>query len=205
MISRVLSVIGALLVLCGVALLGYVGYTYAHQRSASTPHWTPSQQRQGQQIALKLTHQQQAPSPAAGAGSEPPTRMVIPRIGVNSPVAQTAPVGGVWNVVDWEVGHLSTTPNPGGAGNGAYSGHDDIKGEVFKRLGELHPGDSILLYTRDRVYTYVVTRQLAVDPSDVSVLAPTARPTISLISCTPYWVDTQRLVVQAALKSSRAA
>lgn len=203
MINRILSLIGALLVLCGVALLGYVGFTYAHQKTASAPHWSASQQREGQQIALHLTHRQEV-APVR-AGSEPATRIVIPRIGVDSPVLQTAPVSGVWNVVDWAVGHLSTTPNPGGAGNGAYSAHDDIKGEVFKRLGELRPGDSVLLYTRHRVYTYVVTRQVAVDPSNVSVLAPTARPTITLISCTPYWVDTQRLVVQASLKSDRAA
>jgi LPXTG-site transpeptidase (sortase) family protein len=53
------------------------------------------------------------------------------------------------------------------------------------------------------MYTYVVTNQVTVDPSDVSVLAPTRLSTVTLISCAPYWVDTQRLVVQAVLQSAR--
>src|SRR5207302_7467032 len=111
------------------------------------------------------------------------------------------PVNGVWEVADWAVGHLTTTPDPGAPGNLALSAHDDIKGEVFKRLDELRPGDQILLYTRHAVYSYTVTTQQAVDPSDVSVLDPTTRPTVTMITCTPYWVDTQRMIVQGVLKS----
>ncbi len=95
------------------------------------------------------------------------------------------------------MGHLSTTPNPGVSGNGAYAAHDDIKGEIFKRLGELAPGDKIMLYSHRSVVTYLVTRQITVDPSNISPLNPTTQPTITLISCAPYWVDTQRLIVQA--------
>jgi sortase A len=127
--------------------------------------------------------------------------MVIPKIEVDAPVMQTPPDGGVWQVADWSVGHLSTTPNPGVAGNGAYAAHDDIKGEIFKRVGELTPGDKILIYTRHAVVTYAVIRQITVDPSNISPLNPTTQPTVTLISCAPYWVDTQRLIVQAVEKT----
>ncbi len=123
--------------------------------------------------------------------------MVIPKIDVDAPVVQTPPVQGVWEVADWSVGHLATSPNPGADGNGAYAAHDDIKGEIFKRLDELTPGSKIYLYTSHSVFTYIVTRQLTVDPSDIGPLAPTAQPTITLISCSPYWVDTERLIIQA--------
>ncbi len=60
------------------------------------------------------------------------------------------------------------------------------------------------LRPRHAVYVYVVTDQLTVDPSDVSVLNQSPKAIVTLISCEPYWVDTQRLVVQALLKSRQA-
>jgi sortase A len=130
---------------------------------------------------------------------------VIPKIAVDAPVVETPPQDGVWPVPDWAVGHLTTTPNPGAAGNDALSAHDDIKGELFKRIGELRPGDVVRLFTQHAVYTYIVTSQQTVDPYDTSVLDSTQQATVTLISCTPYWVDTQRIVVQAVLKSQAAA
>jgi LPXTG-site transpeptidase (sortase) family protein len=210
--SRVISIAGAILVIAGAALLGYVGWAYTHQPSVAASSWSTADRKQAKQIAARLSVAQRVSVPKAlsgaalpAAGSEPAIEMVIPKIDVHAPVVQTAPVNGEWQVADWAVGHLNTTPNPGAVGNAAYSAHDDIKGEIFKRVDELRPGDSILLRTRHAVYTYVVTNQLVVDPSNTSVLAPTTRSTVTLISCTPYWVDTQRLIIQATLKSSRAA
>jgi sortase A len=217
--DRALSLVGTVLVLAGLALLAYVGVSYAHTSSPAQHIWSPAERRAGHQLAARLTGQRTARAPrqtvsvprrmshrvVEAAGSQPALRMVIPRIAVDAPVVQTAPVNGVWDVADWSVGHLTTSPDPGAPGNGAYAAHDDIKGELFKRLDELKPGDAVLLYTRHTVYRYVVTEQQTVDPSDVSVLSPTRAPTVTLISCTPYWVDTQRLIVQAVLKSRAAA
>jgi sortase A len=203
---RAANLLGTGLIVVGVAILAYVGVQYWQNRAPASPHWNAAQKSQGSRIAAAYSGRQKVAIPkslvrAAPAGSEPALRMVIPKIGVDAPVVQTAPVSGVWEVADWSVGHLSTTPNPGGLGNGAYSAHDDIKGEIFKRLGELSPGDQILLYTQHSVYTYAVTNELTVDPSDVSVLAPTKSSTVTLISCVPYWVDTQRLIIKGVLKS----
>ncbi len=199
-LHRAISALGTLLVLSGIALLAYVGITYARSLSSSTSTPTPV-------ATSKLSGQQKVAVPvvtpaATSNGDGPGIRMIIPEIDVDSPVVQTQPIQGTWDVADWAVGHLATTPDPGVAGNGAYAAHDDIKGEIFKRLPEVVPGNRILLYSRHRVFTYVVTRTLTVDPSNVSVLATTAKPTITLITCVPYWVDTQRFVVQATLVSS---
>lgn len=206
--GRLFSAAGLVLVLVGIALLAYTAYSYTHPVSARAPSWTPKQKAAGKQIAERISRNQRVSIPHRLAavklpapGREPATRMVIPAIDLRAPVVQTPPVNGVWPVPDWAVGHLTTTPNAGAPGNAAYSAHDDIKGEVFKRLGELKPGDEINLYTHHAVYTYTVTTQQVVDPSDVSVLAPTKASTLTLISCTPYWVDTQRLVVHAVLRS----
>lgn len=209
--KRGLSSLGLVLMVAGVALLGYVGFSYLHQTNSSASGWNGNLKKQGQQIAQQLGSQQSVSIPSrlgsrkhVSPGAEPAISITIAKIGVHAPVVQTPPVNGVWDVADWAVGHLTTTPDPGAAGNAAYAGHDDIKGEVFKRLGELKPGDKILLRTKHAQYTYVVTNQTVVDPSNTSVLNPTRQSTVTLISCTPYWVDTQRLIVQAVLKSAHA-
>lgn len=206
--QRVISIAGGILIVGGLALLGFVAYSSLRAAGGSTPAWTATQKKTGGEIARRYSGSQRVAIPQRltrqsipAAGQEAATRMVIPAIAVDAPVVQTAPVDGVWNVADWAVGHLTTTPNPGAPGNAAYSAHDDIKGEVFKRLGELKPGNTISLYTQHAVYVYTVTNQLVVDPSDISVLNPTKSSTITLISCTPYWIDTQRLIIHAVLKS----
>jgi LPXTG-site transpeptidase (sortase) family protein len=210
---RLISTLGTAMVVAGIALLAYVGVQYRDRTvstASATPNWSAAQSTKGNAILKHFSHHQtvkvaaaQAVSPAA-KGHQPALRMIIPKIGVNAPVVDTPPVNGIWDVADWKVGHLSTSPNPGAVGNAAYSAHDDIKGELFKRVGELKPGDPIVLKTRSASYTYVVTGQQIVDPSNTSPLDPTAQPTITLISCVPYWVDTQRLIIKAVLKSSTA-
>src|SRR5919199_2117814 len=209
--KRIVNIAGTLLIAAGLATLVYVGISYQRSQptaaSIKAPHWTVAQRTEAHKLSAKLSGHQTLAIPkklAASlppAGSEPALRIVIPKIAVDAPVVQTQPRNGIWDVADWAVGHLVTTPNPGAPGNNAMSAHDDIKGEVFKRLGELAPGNKIMLYTRHAVYTYVVTNQLTVDPSNVSVLAPTRASTVTLITCVPYWVDTERLVVQGVLKS----
>ncbi len=79
------------------------------------------------------------------------------------------------------------------------SAHNDIFGELFRHLDQLKPGDEILVSTATRQWEYRVTGVQIVEPTDVSVMAPTERPTLTLISCYPYLVDNQRIVVFAEL------
>jgi sortase A len=209
---RIIEIVGSAMVVAGVALLAYVALQYRDRQSptaSATSHWSASLKGQGKAIAQKYAKAQSIAVPAAARapvqrGAQPPMRMQIPAIDMDAPVVDTPPVNGVWDVADWKVGHLSTSPDPGAPGNSAYSAHDDIKGELFKRLDELKPGDRIVLLTRSNRYTYVVSGQQVVAPTDTSPLNGTASPTITLISCAPYWVDTQRLIVKAVLKSSAA-
>lgn len=209
---RAAHLLGSILMVGGIAILVFVGISYerAQHTSAKAPSWTAAQRHQARLLARRLSGHQKIAVPsrqtsALPAGKETAIRIVIPKIAVDAPVVETPAQNGIWPVADWAVGHLTTSPNPGAPGNDALSAHDDIKGEIFKRLGELGPGDDILLYTRHAVFTYVVTNQLTVDPSDVAVLNPTRSATVTLISCTPYWVDSQRLVVQGLLKKQAAA
>jgi sortase A len=66
-------------------------------------------------------------------------------------------------------------------------------------LDQLQPGDEVLVYTATEQFRYVVREWRIVEPTEVSVMNPTATPTITLISCYPYQVDTQRIAVFADL------
>jgi len=79
--------------------------------------------------------------------------------------------------------------------------HNDVYGELFRDLDQLQPGDNIIVYTQQRQFVYVVERTAIVEPTAVEVMASTGSPTVTLISCYPYLVDSQRIVVFARLQN----
>jgi LPXTG-site transpeptidase (sortase) family protein len=80
-------------------------------------------------------------------------------------------------------------------------GHDDMYGSIFRYLALVRPGDVVRVATAHHRFTYVVRSVSTVSPTDVGMLTvPRTRPTLALISCTPYWVDSQRVVVIAQMK-----
>lgn len=135
----------------------------------------------------------QIPTP----GPEHALGIRIEAIGVNAPIVQ----GDDWEALKRGVGQHIGTANPGQNGNLVLTGHDDIYGEVFKDLDQLEPGDEVTVFTATQTYTYIVTETQIVEPTDVHVMEPTPHVTLTLISCYPYRVDTQRIVVSAELES----
>jgi sortase A len=131
------------------------------------------------------------PTPA----SQPPTRIVIPKIDVDEPVLE----GDDWETLKKGAGHHIGTANPGERGNVYISAHNDIYGQIFRRLEELDLGDEVIIYAWTIPYRYIVREKRIVEPTDVSVMYPTTEPILSLQTCYPYMVDTHRLVVIAQL------
>jgi sortase A len=109
--------------------------------------------------------------------------------------------GDNWEQLRQGIGHHIGSADPGSGGNVVLSGHNDIYGEPFRDLDRLEPGAEVVLHTASRRYVYRVIGVRIVPPTDISVLAPTARPTLTLISCYPYMIDNQRIVVTADLTS----
>jgi len=124
-------------------------------------------------------------------------RIQIPAIHVDAPVVE----GDGFEQLKKGVGHYLYSANPGDAGNIVLSAHNDIFGEIFRHLDKLEAGDEIVLHTQQRVYTFVVFLTEIVEPTQVEFLSATQQATVTLISCYPYLVDDQRIVVQAHLKS----
>ncbi len=140
----------------------------------------------------------QANLPIPTPGPEQAIRISIPAIGVRDwPVVQ----GDGWEQLKKGVGQQIGSTNPGQTGNLVLSGHNDIYGEVFKRLDELKPGDTIIIFTINRQYVYIVTGSQIVEPTQVEVMAPTSDPILTLISCYPYLIDNKRIVVFAKLQN----
>jgi sortase A len=95
------------------------------------------------------------------------------------------------------LGHITGTPLPGADGNIGIAGHRD---GYFRGLKDIDIGDVIELETLDGRSRYAITETMIVDPSDVWVLAPTEQPTLTLVTCYPfYFVGSapQRFIVRA--------
>ncbi|MDP3186514.1 MAG: class D sortase [Anaerolineales bacterium] len=135
--------------------------------------------------------------PIPTRGPEQAIRIQIPSIQVDAPVVQ----GDGWDQLKKGVGQYIGSANPGQTGNIVLSGHNDVYGEVFKRLDELEPGNTIIIFTINRQYVYVVSGSQIVEPTQVEVMAPTSDPTLTLISCYPYLIDNKRIVVFAKLQN----
>ena len=86
---------------------------------------------------------------------------------------------------------------PFGAGNAVIYGHDDIQGSIFEHLYDLRPGDTVRITVGTETQSYRVTGHQIVAPTAVSVLAPTRDARLTIITCWPYNVDTQRWIVTA--------
>jgi len=135
-------------------------------------------------------------------------RIGIGRLGITwAPVWSRDFIQTGWNAFTYDivpqygVTRFSPSARFGQPGLSMLSGHDDIYGSIFKNLGQMRPGDAIVVTQGRHLYRYVVQSVRVVTPDNVTMLnAPYARPTLALISCTPYNVDTHRVVVIAQMQ-----
>lgn len=128
-------------------------------------------------------------------------RLVIPRLGIDSPVKEVTVDLGTWQVADFAVGHHLGTANPGQVGNMVLAGHRDIRGSVFLRLNEMRVGDEFSVFTDNSVYRYLVINLSEVAPTQIEVMSPTPDATATLITCTPVGLATRRLIIKAKLET----
>ncbi len=136
-----------------------------------------------------------------------PTRLVIPSIGVDAPVAEVRPEMHdgvpVWGSADHVVAHYSGTAMPGQKGNVFLAAHirHPTEGAIFARLPEvpdlLERGVRVTatLYTADGIYEYVAVEAFVVEPTRVDLMAPTSDEILTLMTCVPDWVFSHRLIV----------
>ena len=119
------------------------------------------------------------PAPAALAAGALIGRLEIPRLSLSTIVLQ----GDSDQVLRKGVGHIPSTALPGGSGNVAIAGHRDT---FFRALENIRRDDDITLATTAGTYHYRVDSLQVVRPNDTQVLAPSDRPSLTLVTCYPF-------------------
>ena len=103
--------------------------------------------------------------------------------------------------LDRGVGRITGTARAGQVGNLGIAGHRD---GFFRGLKNVTTGDEIKLALPEGEATYVVDQITVVTPQDVSVLQPRPLPSITLVTCFPfYFVGSapERYIVSASLRA----
>lgn len=95
------------------------------------------------------------------------------------------------------VGLIERMALPGEGGNLGIAGHRD---GFFRSLKDISPGDLVEVQTHARTYRYQVVDTRIVDAEDRTLLADTIEPTVSLVTCYPFYYfgrAPKRFVVRA--------
>lgn len=186
------KVLSLVLVLTGVALLGYVGGEYwgmyRSQKNLEAA-WTQ------QSAAIAAADQS---TPVKISPEQMLTRLRVNKIGIDAIVVE----GASRKDLSEGPGHMKQTAEPGETGNAVITGHRDT---FFRHIHELAKGDQIQVQRNGRNFIYEVTGHRIVMPEDISVIKPTNDPQLTLITCYPtYYIGPapKRLVVFSKLVES---
>ena len=121
----------------------------------------------------------------------------IPKISVYLPIYH----GTSADILEKGVGHMQSTSLPiGGASTHCVlTGHTGLSSaELFTRIDELEIGDVFYIHVLDTVLEYKVYETKIVLPDQIDELQIiSGRDLVTLVTCTPYGVNTHRLLVKA--------
>jgi len=192
-LRRTLSGLSVLLLLGGVALVGYPFATNMWQGRI--------QERLDDQIASPEL--QQAYKEHRIATGDSLTRIKIAALGVDTVVVE----GVTPTALRAGAGHYPDTPLPCETGNVSIAGHRTTYGRPFGNVDQLKPGDLIELTTPIGGCVYQVSKEpWAVEPTEVSVIEPTGERSLTLTTCHPKGSAAQRLIVRGTwVKDLKAA
>lgn len=120
----------------------------------------------------------------------------IPKIGVYLPIYH----GTSEETLQKGAGHLEATALPVGGLNRhpVISAHRGLpSAELFTRLDEMKIGDIFYIHVLDRTLAYQVDQIETIVPEDLAFLrAEEGKDLVTLLTCTPYAVNTHRLLVR---------
>lgn len=186
-----------------------------NQTPVSTPAPSSTPSREVVPTLTPTSSTEVLDSKARGSRDAPPTRIVIPTIGVDGPVipvsVERTEVGGqiqaAWGVPDeYAAGWHETSAMLGERDNMVLNGHNTNNGEIFRDLYTLAPGDEVVVFSRAVSRTYTVSETLilpeAGQPLQVRIAnaryaMPTDDERLTLITCHPYGSLRNRLIVMA--------
>jgi sortase A len=223
-LSRVLGVVGRILIGLGLLVLGFVafqlwgtGLEEAHQQDELTGELAgelgeaaggATTDPAAIAEALGEVDPATADAPAPPPEGEPIGVIEIPRIELARVVVQ----GTTRADLKKGPGHYVSTPMPGQPGNVGIAGHRTTYGAPFNRIDEIRPGDEIVVSTAQGRFVYRAiaapgsTEQAwyTVDPSQSEVLDDVGDDRVTLTACHPKYSARQRIVVHGLLEGPAA-
>jgi sortase A len=136
---------------------------------------------------------------ALGMKLEAPLAVLsIPRIGVEVPVFD----GTDELILNRGAGRIAGTAKPGQSGNIGIAAHRD---GFFRSLKDIRVGDRVELRSQSNEFLYAVDDIEIVQPTDVSVLRNRPSPSLTLVTCYPFYFvgdAPQRYIVHASIVDS---
>lgn len=164
--------------------------------------------------AASAEGQARAHTQPADPAVEAVTRLVIPSIGLDTPVSVAPLVDHngttTWDVPKFVAGHAEGSAGAAQPGNTIIMGHVTslTLGNVFEHLDQVKPGDVVYVYSSnssDQPFDYRAVETRHVARTDVTVLDQSPNPTLTLVTCSGLWLPTvwdynQRFIVRAELR-----
>jgi LPXTG-site transpeptidase (sortase) family protein len=150
-------------------------------------------------------------APVTKAQYTTPT-MLIPKINVNAPIVFEPSLDRIEKGLENGVVHYGNTPAPGQPGNSVIVGHSSNDwwepGNykfAFVLLDKMVIGDTFTVDYNGVRYIYETTETKVVEATNLSVLAPTPTPSITLITCWPIGTNLKRFIVKAKQVSPKVS
>ncbi len=144
-----------------------------------------------------------------------PERLVLPSIGVETDVieigwqtvegADGAKVS-TWEVADFAAGWHKNSAKLGEGGNVVLSGHNNIRGAIFRKLYTMEAGDMAYIWANGQRYAYQVDEVMILEEKYASLeqrrqnaqwIQPFSDDRLTLVSCWPEADNTHRVIVVA--------
>ena len=201
-LERVLFVVGGILLVVSATarIHGELSARWAIQefeanRSESADSQTKNKVDMSQWSAVRIREYKES----LGSKSDAPMAVLhIPKLNLEVPVFD----GTDELTLNRGAGRIIGTARPGEIGNVGIAAHRD---GFFRGLQDVGAGDTIELKLPDRTERYRVTGIQITTPENVSVLQPTVKASLTLVTCYPfYFVGSapQRYIVHAAIRGA---
>ncbi len=188
------TILGLALLACSVFVAGFFGYLLIGTSIAEGRQ----QQHLLRDLGPVLPHDLITSSGANPAPSTAPAALgtalgilEVPRLHLNAAFLEGAQEG----QLEVGPGHMEQTPLPGQAGDAVLAGHRTTWGKPFADLDQLQVGDRAIVTTRQGRFIFAATSSSIVLPSDRGGILITTGPSLTLLTCTPRYSASHRLLV----------
>lgn len=199
--KRLMSIVAIGLEGIGVAILIYLLFLpfYPAVKYKIGESAAPATDWQNIEVVKEKTEQIANHLPTAEFAVSP-NRVIISKIGVNAPIVESTSEQYGLSKGAWRMPQ-SSTPDKGG--NTVITGHRfkylPPNNLTFYLFHKLVKGDVISVVWQKKNYYYKIKEIKIVKPTDLSILAPTNTPTLTLFTCDPIYSTENRLVIISEL------